>query len=89
MGALQLPGMGPLAKVQREKTYGGSCFDFYVEDKDGQGGWLEVKGVTLEEGGTARFPRRAYGARGVKHVQRSWPRPCLRDTGPTPCSSYR
>lgn len=80
--------MGTLAKIQREKTFGGSRFDFYVEDKDGQGGWLEVKGVTLEEGGTARFPD-APTERGVKHVQELAAAPWLRDTGPTPCSSYR
>lgn len=67
-GALQLPGMGPLAAVRREKAYGGSRFDFYIEDQDGQSGWLEVKGVTLEEGGTARFPD-APTERGIKHVK--------------------
>lgn len=67
-GQLQLPGMGVLTKVQREKTYGGSRFDFRVEDADGQIGWLEVKGVTLEEDGVARFPD-APTERGVKHVE--------------------
>lgn len=66
-GRLQLPGMGALTDVKREKTYGGSRFDFRVEDADGQIGWLEVKGVTLEEDGVARFPD-APTERGVKHV---------------------
>ncbi|MBR3785184.1 MAG: DNA/RNA nuclease SfsA [Firmicutes bacterium] len=67
-GRLQLPGMGTLTDVKREKTYGGSRFDFRVEDADGQIGWLEVKGVTLEEAGVARFPD-APTERGVKHVE--------------------
>ena len=67
-GRLQLPGMGILTSVQREKTYGGSRFDFRVEDADGQIGWLEVKGVTLEEDGVSRFPD-APTERGVKHVE--------------------
>ena len=67
-GHLQLPDMGTLINVKREKTYGGSRFDFYVEDEAGQIGWLEVKGVTLEEDGVARFPD-APTERGVKHVE--------------------
>lgn len=67
-GKLQLPGMGTLTDVKREKTYGGSRFDFRVEDVNGQIGWLEVKGVTLEEDGVARFPD-APTERGVKHVE--------------------
>ncbi|MGN0659950.1 MAG: DNA/RNA nuclease SfsA [Emergencia sp.] len=67
-GTLQLPGMGILEEVRREKTYGNSRFDFYIRDKAGQEGWLEVKGVTLEEDGVARFPD-APTERGVKHVQ--------------------
>jgi len=66
-GKLHLPGMGMLTSVQREKTFGGSRFDFRVEDEEGQIGWLEVKGVTLEEDGVARFPD-APTERGVKHV---------------------
>lgn len=67
-GKLQLPGMGALIDVKREKTYGGSRFDFRVEDEEGQIGWLEVKGVTLEEDGICRFPD-APTERGVKHVE--------------------
>ena len=67
-GALSLPEMGALTCVKREKTFGGSRFDFYVEDEHGQIGWLEVKGVTLEEDGIARFPD-APTERGVKHVE--------------------
>lgn len=66
-GKLNLPGMGKLTLVKREKTFGDSRFDFYVEDENGEKGWLEVKGVTLEEEGIARFPD-APTERGVKHV---------------------
>lgn len=66
-GKLKLPGMENLSLVKREKTYGDSRFDFYVEDENGEKGWLEVKGVTLEEEGVARFPD-APTERGVKHV---------------------
>lgn len=66
-GRLQLPGMGKLSLVKREKTFGDSRFDFYVEDEKGERGWLEVKGVTLEEDHVARFPD-APTERGVKHV---------------------
>lgn len=67
-GRLMLPGMEPLVTVKAEKTYGDSRLDFYVEDASGQKGFMEVKGVTLEEDGIARFPD-APTQRGVKHVQ--------------------
>lgn len=66
-GSLQLPGMAKLIFVKREKTFGDSRFDFYVEDENGEKGWLEVKGVTLAEDHIARFPD-APTERGVKHV---------------------
>lgn len=67
-GILKLPEMGALTCVKREKTFGDSRFDFFLEDEAGQSGWLEVKGVTLEEEGIARFPD-APTARGVKHIE--------------------
>ncbi|MFQ9892043.1 MAG: DNA/RNA nuclease SfsA [Emergencia sp.] len=67
-GKLKLPGMGELSLVRREKTYGASRFDFYLEDEKGNRAFMEVKGVTLEEGGVARFPD-APTERGVKHVE--------------------
>ncbi len=67
-GRLQLPEMGKLVTVKAEQTFGGSRFDFYVEDEKGQAGWLEVKGVTLEEDSVVRFPD-APTERGVKHVE--------------------
>ncbi|MCD8036712.1 MAG: DNA/RNA nuclease SfsA [Clostridiales bacterium] len=53
--------------VKSEVTYGGSRFDLYYE-KDGKKGFAEVKGVTLDVGGTARFPD-APTERGTKHVR--------------------
>ncbi len=58
---------GEPLRVRPERPYGNSRFDFYLE----QGlrkMYLEVKGVTLEEDGIARFPD-APTERGVKHVE--------------------
>lgn len=54
--------------VKPEKTYGNSRFDFYVESASGKKAFLEVKGVTLEEGNVAAFPD-APSERAVKHVE--------------------
>ena len=53
--------------LRREVTYGSSRFDFYLEG-DGRRLFMEVKGVTLEEEGVARFPD-APTERGVKHLR--------------------
>ena len=42
--------------------------DFYVKDETGREALVEVKGVTLEEDGTAMFPD-APTERGVKHIR--------------------
>lgn len=61
-------GLGFVPDLLRpEKQFGGSRFDFYYEHGAQRGFW-EVKGVTLEEGGTARFPD-APTQRGVKHLE--------------------
>lgn len=66
-GKLKLPGIkGNLTTVKPEKTYGGSRFDFYVESEEDKA-FIEVKGVTLEEAGFARFPD-APTERGLKHI---------------------
>ncbi len=54
------------AKIRREVTYKKSRFDFYIEDGEDKI-FLEVKGVTLENGGIASFPD-APTERGVKHL---------------------
>ncbi len=50
-----------------ETKYKNSRFDFYVETEKKKI-FLEVKGVTLEENGIARFPD-APTERGIKHMQ--------------------
>lgn len=64
------------AKILREVTFGNSRFDFAVtepagNDEDGATGekitFVEVKGVTLEEGGIVMFPD-APTERGRKHL---------------------
>lgn len=54
------------AVIRREFTYGESRFDFRIED-GGKVSFHEVKGVTLENDGTASFPD-APTERGVKHI---------------------
>lgn len=66
-GRIQLPNMGKLIYIKREQTLGDSRYDFYVEDDNGKKGWIEVKGVTLEDSGIARFPD-APTQRGKKHI---------------------
>ena len=63
-----LPAMLPgLSLLRAETTFGNSRFDFYAETPKDR--WfIEVKGVTLEENGLARFPD-APTERGVKHVR--------------------
>lgn len=53
--------------LRREYTYGDSRLDFCVESPRGLC-LIEVKGVTLEEGGAARFPD-APTERGVRHIR--------------------
>ncbi len=53
--------------VKPECKYGSSRFDFYVEAGACRKIFIEVKGVTLEEDGIARFPD-APTERGVKHL---------------------
>lgn len=55
-----------LKLLKREVTYGNSRFDLYYETPD-QKGFIEVKGVTLENEAVARFPD-APTERGTKHV---------------------
>lgn len=55
-----------LMLLRPETTYGSSRFDFYWESSKSRG-FVEVKGVTLEEDGVVRFPD-APTLRGVKHL---------------------
>ena len=64
---LERGGLGPAELVKPEQKFGQSRFDFYLE-RQGKGMYLEVKGVTLEEGGVCRFPD-APTERGAKHLR--------------------
>lgn len=66
-GKIELPGFEPVTLVRPETRYGDSRFDFYLESGNKKA-FLEVKGVTLEENGTALFPD-APTERGVKHIE--------------------
>ena len=63
-GGSFLPG---LTLLRPETTWGSSRFDFYWEAGERRG-FVEVKGVTLEKDGHARFPD-APTERGVKHLE--------------------
>lgn len=56
-----------ISLLRPETRYGNSRFDLYLE-AGGQKIFIEVKGVTLEEEGVARFPD-APTERGLKHIQ--------------------
>lgn len=53
--------------LKREKVYGNSRFDLYVESGKRKA-FIEVKGVTLEYNNIARFPD-APTERGLKHIE--------------------
>lgn len=59
-----MPG---ITAVRPEFTYGESRLDFCLETAEGPC-LVEVKGVTLEENGAARFPD-APTERGVRHIR--------------------
>lgn len=53
--------------IKPEAGYGNSRLDFYMEEGERRA-YMEVKGVTLEEDGVARFPD-APTERGIKHMR--------------------
>lgn len=63
---LEKGGLKGLTLIKPETKFENSRFDFYFEKKRSRG-FLEVKGVTLEENGIVRFPD-APTLRGVKHL---------------------
>lgn len=63
-----VPDMGKIIYVKPEVVFEDSRFDFYVKDENGKEGFIEVKGVTLEEDGVAMFPD-APTIRGIKHLR--------------------
>lgn len=60
-------GLGEISGLKPETVFGRSRFDFSFQ-KDGKQCFLEVKGVTLENGGVCAFPD-APTQRGTKHLQ--------------------
>ncbi len=56
-----------LTLLKPETKFGNSRLDFYWENDKGENGFVEVKGVTLEQNGHACFPD-APTERGVKHL---------------------
>ena len=69
LGGKLLPeGLKDVTYYKPEYKYGDSRLDFYAEDSCGSKLLGEVKGVTLEENGKARFPD-APTERGVKHIE--------------------
>ncbi|MDO5415213.1 MAG: DNA/RNA nuclease SfsA [Bacillota bacterium] len=67
-GKLLPAGLSDVAYFKSEYKYGNSRLDFYAEDSLGNKMLGEVKGVTLEKDGTARFPD-APTERGIKHIE--------------------
>lgn len=59
--------LGLVTLLRPEVRYGASRLDYYVE-ADGRKAFVEVKGVTLEEAGVARFPD-APTERGIRHLE--------------------
>lgn len=59
-------GLGQIENLRPETVHGDSRFDFSFT-KDGKPCFMEVKGVTLENGGVCAFPD-APTQRGVKHL---------------------
>ena len=66
---LRSGGFSPgVTLLKPECRYGDSRFDFYGEREGEPPFFMEVKGVTLEENGVAKFPD-APTERGVKHIK--------------------
>jgi len=60
-------GLGEISNLRAESVHGNSRFDFSFI-KDGRQCFLEVKGVTLENGGICAFPD-APTQRGARHLR--------------------
>lgn len=63
----RIAGLEDVAEVEREKTFGSSRFDFRFR-KGSRICFMEVKGVTLEMNGVAKFPD-APTERGARHLE--------------------
>ncbi|MGG5368537.1 DNA/RNA nuclease SfsA [Enterococcus sp. AZ196] len=68
-GKIKLPGLkGSINYLKREYTYERSKFDIYFETDQQEKGFVEVKGMTLENYEIGAFPD-APTLRGLKHVE--------------------
>lgn len=68
-GQIKLKGVnGQLTNLRREVVFQQSRFDFYFETDLGEKGFIEVKGMTLENQEIGAFPD-APTIRGLKHVK--------------------
>lgn len=63
-----ITGFEDLEELCRERTYKSSRFDIYYCRKCGKQGFIEIKGVTLEDEGKVMFPD-APTERGLKHIR--------------------
>lgn len=63
----EIDGFPKMKLLKREVSYGNSRFDIYYETFNGEKGFIEIKGVTLDVNGTAMFPD-APTVRGRKHL---------------------
>ncbi|MCF0147919.1 MAG: DNA/RNA nuclease SfsA [Clostridium sp.] len=63
----KIENLNNYSKINREKTFGKSRFDFMLSTEDNDIYYLEVKGVTLEHQGYCRFPD-APTERGARHI---------------------
>ncbi|MDN6639442.1 MAG: DNA/RNA nuclease SfsA [Tetragenococcus sp.] len=67
--SIVLPGLkGKITLLKREVAYGQSRIDFYFETDQAETGFVEVKGMTLENKRIGAFPD-APTKRGLKHVR--------------------
>lgn len=67
LGGGLVPGFPKMSYLKREAVFGRSRFDIYYETYEGNKGYIEIKGVTLDVDGTAMFPD-APTERGRKHL---------------------
>ena len=66
-GTIAMTAIDDIVLIKGEYGFGDSRMDFYLRDGNGREGLLEIKGVTLEDNGTALFPD-APTERGLKHI---------------------
>ncbi|WP_031513197.1 DNA/RNA nuclease SfsA [Desulfofalx alkaliphila] len=63
----QLPALQGYRSISPEQKFGGSRFDFFLQQGHQRDCYIEVKSVTLVEEGMAKFPD-APSERGTKHL---------------------